>query len=46
MAELVSLTKRKIIKPIVSDKFKLDEANKALTKIRDGKIRGGRVIKP
>jgi alcohol dehydrogenase, propanol-preferring len=39
-AELVFLTKRKIIKPIASDKFKHYEATEAVAKLRDGKIRG------
>jgi len=46
MAELVSVTKRKLIKPVVSDKYKLDEATEALAKLRDSKIRGRGVINP
>jgi propanol-preferring alcohol dehydrogenase len=46
MAEIVSITKRKLIKPVVSDKYKLDEATEALAKLRDSKIRGRGVINP
>jgi propanol-preferring alcohol dehydrogenase len=42
--ELVSLAKRKIIKPVVSDKFKLDQATEALSKLKDGKIMGRGVM--
>lgn len=42
----VSLTKRKVIKPVVSDKFKLDQATEALSKLKDGKIMGRGVINP
>jgi propanol-preferring alcohol dehydrogenase len=44
--ELVSLAKRKIIKPLVSDKFKLDQATEALSKLKDGKIMGRGIINP
>jgi propanol-preferring alcohol dehydrogenase len=44
--ELVSLAKRKIIKPLVSDRFKLDQATEALSKLKDGKIMGRGVINP
>jgi len=44
--ELVSLAKRKVIKPVVSDKFKLDQATEALSKLKDGKIMGRGVITP
>jgi propanol-preferring alcohol dehydrogenase len=46
MAELVSLAKRGVIKPIVSDRFKLDQATEALSKLKDGKITGRGVINP
>jgi propanol-preferring alcohol dehydrogenase len=46
MVELVSLAKRGIIKPIVSDRFKLDQATEALSKLKDGKIIGRGVINP
>jgi len=44
MAELVSLANRKVIKPIISDRFKLSEATDALTKLKEGKIIGRGVI--
>ena len=46
LIELVSLAKRGIIKPIISNKFKLDEATKSLKMLRDGKILGRGVINP
>lgn len=46
LIELVSLAKRGIIKPIISNKFKLQEATKALKMLRDGKILGRGVINP
>jgi propanol-preferring alcohol dehydrogenase len=46
LIELVSLAKRDIIKPIISNKFKLEEATKALKMLRDGKILGRGVINP
>jgi propanol-preferring alcohol dehydrogenase len=36
--ELVSLAKRVIIKPVISNRFKLDESTKALQILKDGKI--------
>ncbi|MGN6630588.1 MAG: alcohol dehydrogenase [Candidatus Nitrosocosmicus sp.] len=44
MAELVSLANRKVIKPVISDRFKLDQATEALTKLKEGKIIGRGVI--
>src|ERR671922_2307437 len=38
MVELVSLTKRGVIKPIVSNRFKLDQAGEALQMLKDGKV--------
>lgn len=46
MVELVSLAKRGVIKPVVSEKFKLDQATEALSKLKDGKIEGRGVINP
>jgi len=46
MTELVSLAERKVIKPIVSDTFKLDQATEALQMLKDGKIIGRGVINP
>ncbi len=46
LIELVSLAKRGIIKPIISNKFRLDEATKALRMLKNGKILGRGVINP
>jgi alcohol dehydrogenase, propanol-preferring len=46
MVELVSLAKRGVIKPVVSNRFKLDQATEALTMLKDGKIIGRGVINP
>ena len=46
LVELVSLAKRDIIKPIVSDTFKLNQATEALSKLKEGKILGRGVINP
>jgi propanol-preferring alcohol dehydrogenase len=46
LIELVSLAKRGIIKPIISNKFKLEEATKALKMLKNGKILGRGVINP
>lgn len=46
LAELVSLTRRGIIKPLVSDKFKLEQATEALSKLKEGKVVGRGVINP
>jgi alcohol dehydrogenase, propanol-preferring len=46
MVELVSLAKRGVIKPVISERFKLDQATEALTKLKDGKITGRGVINP
>ena len=46
MVELVSLAKRGIIKPVVSDRFKLDQATEALTMLTNGKIIGRGIINP
>jgi hypothetical protein len=43
MIELVSLAKRGVIKPIVSETFKLDLATEVLSKLKDGKITGVQV---
>ena len=44
MIELVSLAKRGIIKPLVSNRFKLNQATEALTMLKEGKILGRGVI--
>jgi propanol-preferring alcohol dehydrogenase len=46
MTELISLADRKIIKPVISDKFKLDQATEALSKLKEGKIIGRGVLNP
>jgi propanol-preferring alcohol dehydrogenase len=46
IVELVSLAKRGVIKPVVSNRFKLDQATQALTMLKDGKIIGRAVINP
>ncbi|MGI0007537.1 MAG: zinc-binding dehydrogenase, partial [Nitrosotalea sp.] len=46
MIELVSLTQRGIIKPVVSNRFKLSEATTALTMLKEGKITGRGIINP
>ena len=46
LIELVSLAKRGVIKPVVSNHFKLEQATEALTMLKDGKILGRGVINP
>jgi alcohol dehydrogenase, propanol-preferring len=46
MIELVSLAERRVIKPMVSNRFKLDQATEALSKLKEGKITGRGVINP
>ena len=46
MTELVSLAKRGVIKPLVSNRFKLDQATEALTMLKEVKIVGRGVINP
>ncbi len=46
LLELVSLAKRGVIKPVVSNRFKLDQATEALQMLKDGKILGRGVINP
>jgi len=46
MIELVSLARRGVIKPVVSNRFKLDQATDALTMLKAGKIIGRGVINP
>ena len=46
LVELVSLARRGVIKPIVSDTFKLNQATEALSKLKEGKILGRGVINP
>jgi alcohol dehydrogenase, propanol-preferring len=46
MIELVSLANRGLVKPVVSNRFKLDQAGEALQMLKDGKIVGRGVINP
>jgi propanol-preferring alcohol dehydrogenase len=46
MVELISLAKRGVIKPVVSERFKLEQATETLSKLKDGKITGRGVINP
>lgn len=46
LIELVSLAKRGVIKPVVSNRFKLDQATEALQMLKDGKILGRGIINP
>jgi propanol-preferring alcohol dehydrogenase len=46
LVELVSLTKRGIIKPLISNRFNLDQTTQALTMLKEGKIAGRGVINP
>jgi alcohol dehydrogenase, propanol-preferring len=46
MVELVALAERGVIKPVVSNRFKLDQAGEALQMLKDGKIVGRGVINP
>jgi alcohol dehydrogenase, propanol-preferring len=46
LIELVSLAERGVIKPVVSNRFKLDQATEALTLLKEGKILGRGVINP
>lgn len=46
MVELLELAEKGIIKPIVSKRYSLDEANKALNDLKDRKIVGRAVIAP
>ncbi len=46
LIELVSLAKRGVIKIVVSQRFKLEQATEALSMLREGKIIGRGVINP
>jgi alcohol dehydrogenase, propanol-preferring len=46
LVELVSLAKRGVIKPVISERFKIEQATEALSKLKDGKIIGRGVINP
>src|SRR2546425_3431840 len=46
LIELVSLAERGVIKPVVSNRFTLDQATEALTMLTKGKIIGRGIINP
>ena len=46
MIELISLAQRGVIKPVISNRFKLNQATEALTMLKEGKIIGRGVINP
>jgi alcohol dehydrogenase, propanol-preferring len=46
LIELVSLAERGVIKPIISNRFKLDQVTEALTMLKEGKILGRGIINP
>jgi propanol-preferring alcohol dehydrogenase len=46
LVELFSLAKRGVIKPLISNRFKLEQATQALTMLKEGKIAGRGVINP
>lgn len=46
LIELVSLAKRGVINPVVSNRFKLGQATEALQMLKDGKILGRGIINP
>lgn len=46
MVELIELAKKGIIKPVISKRYSLDDANQALQDLKDRKIIGRAVINP
>ena len=46
LEQLVSLAKRGVIRPIISNRFKLNQATEALTMLKNGKILGRGIINP
>lgn len=44
--ELVSLAKRGVLRPVISDKFDLNNVTEGLTKLKEGNIKGRGVINP
>jgi propanol-preferring alcohol dehydrogenase len=46
MVELVSLAKRGVVKPVISNRFRLSQATEALTMLKKGKIVGRGIINP
>jgi len=46
MVELIELAKKNVIKPVISKRYSLDEANTALEDLKARKIIGRAVINP
>ena len=46
LVQLVSLAKRGVIRPIISNRFKLNQATEALMMLKNGKILGRGIINP
>ena len=46
LVELIDLAKKGIVKPIVSKRYVLDEANNALEDLRNRKVIGRAIITP
>jgi propanol-preferring alcohol dehydrogenase len=46
VTELLSLAKRGVIKPVITDRFKLRQATEALSKLKEGEIVGRGIINP
>ncbi|MEM0365116.1 MAG: alcohol dehydrogenase [Candidatus Nitrosocaldus sp.] len=46
LVELVALSRRGMVKSVISKRFRLDEANDALTQLKEGKIMGRAVLNP
>ena len=46
LVELVSLAERGVIKPVITDRFPLEDATEALSRLKEGKIIGRGVLVP
>jgi propanol-preferring alcohol dehydrogenase len=46
VTELLSLAKRGVIRPVITDRFKLNQATEALSKLKEGEIIGRGIINP
>jgi len=46
LVELVSLARRGVIKPVISNRFKLNQATEALQMLKEGKVVGRGIINP
>ena len=46
VTELLSLAKRGVIKPVITDRFQLKQATEALSKLKEGEIMGRGIINP